>query len=215
MFSARSAASTSSRSTREPRRARAAPGRCARRGARRARRRARSAPGRSPSADEVALGDLLARGSGTARAWRSCESAERALDVGEAVVEAEVDHRRVHERRCAWRSRNCRSRCRGSGSAAAAPASSASSVVTTPPSPVVTCFTGWKLNVVRSASAPTGRPRYSAPSAWAASSITQEAARSRQRRRARRGRRAGRRSPPATIARVRGVIARLDAAGRG
>ena len=44
-------------------------------------------------------------------------------------------------------------------------------VVTMPPSPVVRCFTGWKLKTVISARLPTRLPRYSAPSAWQASSI--------------------------------------------
>ncbi len=47
-----------------------------------------------------------------------------------------------------------------------------SSVVTTPPSPVVMCLTGCRLKIVRSLRAPTRRPRYSAPSACAPSSIT-------------------------------------------
>ena len=50
-------------------------------------------------------------------------------------------------------------------------ASSGSSVVTAPPSPVVTVFTGWKLNVVMSAMDPTARSRLLVPTAWAASSM--------------------------------------------
>ena len=46
------------------------------------------------------------------------------------------------------------------------------SVVTMPPSPVVTCFTGWKLKTDMCAMLPVRRPRYSAPKAWQASSIT-------------------------------------------
>jgi len=38
--------------------------------------------------------------------------------------------------------------------------------------PVVRCFTGWKLNTVISAMPPTCFPRYSAPNAWQASSIS-------------------------------------------
>ena len=81
-----------------------------------------------------------------------------------------------------------------------------------PPSPVVIAFTGWKLSVVRWAWVPTGAPRYSAPSAWAASSIS-----------ARRWRSASSRSGPSShgwpakstvmMARVRGVIAAATRAG--
>ena len=97
---------------------------------------------------------------------------ERALQVGDAVVEAEILHLVVprpvmlleplrRSRSMPWVRKRRQAAARRS-----------SSVSTAPPSPVVTALTGWKERQVMSACRPTGWPPSVAPRLWQASAMS-------------------------------------------
>ena len=116
----------------------------------------------------VAVGDLAAFGDDIVEA-AELRCPEGCLQCGDAVVVAEHGHVVFPERAGAL--------IGGAGHPMIAQLANRdqrctpSAVRHAPPSPVVICFTGWKLSVVISASDPTGRPPSDAPSECALSAM--------------------------------------------